>query len=188
MSVRYPAPADAVNSLSQRSLSDRSAPAQPGVECWVLGSVSCQPHCQSFSVLPAVFGPVRTGSGRIFRTKPRDCWVLGSSGYGLSGRVGDAELPGERHVTDGAGGDGGRLGGRGGRDTFTLTLSNPSGATLGDDEATIADDDEATAALTAAFHGMPAEHDGSQLFSFEIWFSEESEELRLTAFEAGRSR
>ncbi len=72
-------------------------------------------------------------------------------------------------------------------ETFTLTLSNPAGATLEDAEATgtIADDDEALAALTTAFHGMPAEHDGGRLFSFEIRFSEEFEGLRLTALEAG---
>ena len=72
-------------------------------------------------------------------------------------------------------------------ETFTLTLSNPAGATLDDAEATgtIEDDDGALAALTAAFHGMPAEHDGGRLFSFEIRFSEEFEGLRLTALEAG---
>ena len=72
-------------------------------------------------------------------------------------------------------------------ETFTLALSNPSGATLGDDEATgtIEDDDEAVDALTAAFHGMPAEHDGSRLFSFEIGFSEEFEGLKLTALKDG---
>ena len=39
--------------------------------------------------------------------------------------------------------------------------------------------------LTAAFHGMPAEHDGRKLFAFEIRFSEEFEGLKLTAFKAG---
>ena len=72
-------------------------------------------------------------------------------------------------------------------ETFTLTLSNPAGATLDDAQATgtIEDDDEALAALTAAFHGMPTEHNGGRLFSFEIRFSEEFEGLRLTALEAG---
>ena len=72
-------------------------------------------------------------------------------------------------------------------ETFALTLSNPAGATLGDAEATgaIEDDDEALAALKAEFHGMPAEHNGRRLFSFEIRFSEEFEGLRLTALGAG---
>ena len=42
--------------------------------------------------------------------------------------------------------------------------------------------------LTASFHGMPAEHDGKKLFSFEIRFSEEFQGLRLTTFKAGGLR
>ncbi len=40
-------------------------------------------------------------------------------------------------------------------------------------------------ALTAAFVGMPAEHNGKKLFGFEIRFSEEFRGLRLTALKAG---
>ena len=71
-------------------------------------------------------------------------------------------------------------------ETFTLTLSDPSGAALDDAEAvgTIEDDDE-LAPLTAAFEGLPAEHNGKRLFGFEIVFSEEFDGLRLTAFAAG---
>ena len=69
-------------------------------------------------------------------------------------------------------------------ETFTLTLSNASGATIVTAAAT------GTVAnvlppLTASFHGLPTEHDGSRLFAFEIRFSEEFEGLRLTAFKAG---
>ena len=60
---------------------------------------------------------------------------------------------------------------------LTLTLSNAAGATIEDATAsgTIEDDDETagTATLTAAFHGMPATHDGSSTFDFEVEFSEE---------------
>ena len=68
-------------------------------------------------------------------------------------------------------------------ETVTLTLSNPSGATVGDGEATgtVAD----VAPLTASFHGLPPEHDGRKLFQFEVRFSEEFRGLRLTAFKAG---
>ena len=39
----------------------------------------------------------------------------------------------------------------------------------------------APSALTASFHGLPDEHNGKKLFSFEIRFSEEFSGLRLTA-------
>ena len=70
-----------------------------------------------------------------------------------------------------------------GDETFTLTLSNASGATLGSAAATgtVAD----VAPLTATFHGLPAEHDGKKLFGFEVRFSEEFQGLRLGAFKAG---
>ncbi len=70
-----------------------------------------------------------------------------------------------------------------GDETLTLTLSNAAGATLGTAAATgtVAD----VAPLTAAFHGLPAEHDGKKLFGFEIRFSEEFQGLRLGAFKAG---
>ena len=44
------------------------------------------------------------------------------------------------------------------------------------------------APLTASFHGLPAEHDGRKLFSFDIRFSEEFQGLRLTALKAGALR
>ena len=39
----------------------------------------------------------------------------------------------------------------------------------------------APSALTASFHGLPNQHDGKKLFSFEIRFSEEFDGMRLTA-------
>ena len=45
-------------------------------------------------------------------------------------------------------------------------------------------DAETAAVLTASFEGVPATHDGSRLFGFEIVFSEEFSGLKLTAFEA----
>ena len=61
-------------------------------------------------------------------------------------------------------------------ETFTLSLSNAQGAAIGDGEATGTVADVAPggpAALTASFHGVPAEHDGERLFSFELRFSED---------------
>ena len=68
-----------------------------------------------------------------------------------------------------------------GEETFTLALSNAQGATVADGEATgtVADVALATVApetgapLTAEFIGMPAEHDGRKLFTFELRFSED---------------
>ena len=63
-----------------------------------------------------------------------------------------------------------------GEETFTLALSNASGATIADGEATGTVTDVAPGtgpALTAAFIDIPAEHDGTRLFSFELRFSED---------------
>ena len=73
-------------------------------------------------------------------------------------------------------------------ETFTLTLSSPANATLGDATATgtINDNDDDNAApLTASFSGMPASHTGAE-FTFGLAFSENVElsyvTLRDTAF------
>ena len=60
-------------------------------------------------------------------------------------------------------------------ETFTLTLSHATGALLGDAEATgtILNTEAAIPALTAAFREVPATHDGSTAFSFELAFTEE---------------
>ena len=58
-------------------------------------------------------------------------------------------------------------------ETFTLTLSNPTHATLGDSTATgtINDDDEASP-LTATFEDAATSHDGSSEFTVRVRFSE----------------
>ena len=72
-------------------------------------------------------------------------------------------------------------------ETFTLTLSSPANATLGDATATgtIVDNDDALPPLTASFSDMPASHTGEE-FTFGLAFSEEVEVgyvmLRDTAF------
>ncbi len=61
-------------------------------------------------------------------------------------------------------------------ETLTLTLSNASGATLADAEATgMIYNTEVTEPnpLTARFSGAPAEHDGESAFTFQVQFSEE---------------
>ena len=63
-------------------------------------------------------------------------------------------------------------------ETFALTLSNPSGATLSTASATGTIED-GPAALTASFEGLPEAHDGAKRFAFEIRFSEEFRGLRL---------
>ena len=61
-------------------------------------------------------------------------------------------------------------------ETFTLMLSNASGATIADAEATGTirnTETTTTAELTAAFRDMPAEHDGESAFTFRVAFSED---------------
>ena len=58
-------------------------------------------------------------------------------------------------------------------ETFTLTLSNPDGAKLGDGEATgTIHNSEPQEALTALFEDVPAAHDGAA-FRFRVAFSED---------------
>ena len=63
----------------------------------------------------------------------------------------------------------------GGGETFALTLSNASGADLGDAEATgtIRDTDTTATPLTASFKNLPANHDGSSEVTFQVEFSED---------------
>ncbi len=56
-------------------------------------------------------------------------------------------------------------------ETFTVTLSNASGADLGTKTATGTIRNRPVAPLTARFGNMPAEHDGSE-FTFDLHFSE----------------
>ena len=58
-----------------------------------------------------------------------------------------------------------------GDETFTVTLSNASGADLGTKTASGTIENRYVAPLTASFEGMPSEHDGSR-FTFELHFSE----------------
>ena len=57
-------------------------------------------------------------------------------------------------------------------ETFALTLSNASGATIETAAATGTVTDVAPP-LRASLHGLPAEHDGRRLFAFDIQFSQE---------------
>ena len=59
-----------------------------------------------------------------------------------------------------------------GSETLMLTLSSPSGATIGDNEATGTVTDPAPAGLNAEFTSVPPEHDGSNGFDLELHFSE----------------
>ena len=61
-------------------------------------------------------------------------------------------------------------------ETFSLRLSSPANATLGDATATgtiIDDEAPSPEPLTAQFIGMPKRHDGAAAFTFELRFSEE---------------
>ena len=59
-------------------------------------------------------------------------------------------------------------------ETFTVTLSNASGADLGTSTGTGTIRNRRVEPLTASFSGMPSEHDGSS-FTFELHFSENPE-------------
>ena len=58
-------------------------------------------------------------------------------------------------------------------ETLTLTLSNPSGARLGDGEATGTVSEPGAAPLTGSFSGAPPEHDGTNAFLLTLAFSAE---------------
>ena len=75
-----------------------------------------------------------------------------------------------------------------GRETVTLTLSNPVGATIDDGEATGAIlNSGAPPELTASFQDLPEEHDGEGAFTFRIAFSEDIEiSLKTSRGESSR--
>ena len=86
----------------------------------------------------------------------------------LTFQAGDTTKTVSVPITDDAVDDGG--------ETVTLTLSNASGADLGDAVATgTIRNTEATETdpLTASFESVPAEHDGETAFSFRVEFSED---------------
>ena len=85
----------------------------------------------------------------------------------LTFQAGETEKTISVPVTDDTEEDGG--------ETFALTLSNASGADLGDAEATgtIRDNDTTATPLTASFENLPATHDGSSEFTFQVEFSED---------------
>ena len=62
-------------------------------------------------------------------------------------------------------------------ETLTLTLSNPTGARLGDGEATGTVSDPGPGPLTGSFSGAPPEHDGTNAFVLNLAFSEEPDGL-----------
>ena len=65
-----------------------------------------------------------------------------------------------------------------GAETLTLALSDATGASIGDGEATGTIGASAgPAALTASFLGVPPEHDGQDPFTVELRFSEEPQRL-----------
>ena len=76
-------------------------------------------------------------------------------------------------------------------ETFTVTLANPSGGTLGTSSATGTIENRYVPPLTARFENMPAEHDGTE-FRFELHFSENVktgyERVRDRAFTVDHAR
>ena len=65
-----------------------------------------------------------------------------------------------------------------GAETLTLALSDATGASIGDGEATgMIGASAGPAALTASFLGVPPEHDGQNPFTVELRFSEEPQGL-----------
>ncbi len=63
-------------------------------------------------------------------------------------------------------------------ETFTLTLSDPTNAALGDATATGTINDNDTSPLTASFSGMPLAHRG-EAFTFTLNFSEDVDRLGI---------
>ncbi|WP_420636162.1 Calx-beta domain-containing protein [Candidatus Palauibacter sp.] len=83
----------------------------------------------------------------------------------LTFALGDTEKTVSVPITDDAVEDDG--------ETFTLVLSNASGATIADAKATgTIRNSETAPPLTAEFRDMPASHDGETAFTFRVAFSE----------------
>ena len=85
----------------------------------------------------------------------------------LTFQAGETEKTISVPITDDTEDDGG--------ETFTLTLSNASGAEIEDATATgtFRDTDTTATPLTASFKNLPATHDGSSEVTFQVEFSED---------------
>ena len=152
-----------------------AGPRAPGPVLSVADAEAAEGGTLAFRVTlaPAASGPVTVAYATADGPSANGA-VAGEDYTAASGTL--AFKPGETEKTVAVAVAGDVLGE--GAETLTLALSDATGASIGDGEATGTIGASARpAALTASFLGVPPEHDGQAPFTVELRFSEEPQRL-----------
>ena len=152
-----------------------AGPRAPGPVLSVADAEAAEGGTLAFRVTlaPAASGPVTVAYATADGPSANGA-VAGEDYTAASGTL--AFKPGETEKTVAVAVAGDVLGE--GAETLTLALSDATGASIGDGEATGTIGASAgPAALTASFLGVPPEHDGQDPFTVELRFSEEPQRL-----------
>ena len=152
-----------------------TGPRAPGPVLSVADAEAAEGGTLAFRVTlaPAASGPVTVAYATADGPSANGA-VAGEDYTAASGTL--AFKPGETEKTVAVAVAGDVLGE--GAETLTLALSDATGASIGDGEATGTIGASAgPAALTASFLGVPPEHDGQNPFTVELRFSEEPQGL-----------
>ena len=152
-----------------------AGPRAPGPVLSVADAEAAEGGTLAFRVTlaPAASGPVTVAYATADGPSANGA-VAGEDYTAASGTL--AFKPGETEKTVAVAVAGDVLGE--GAETLTLALSDATGASIGDGEATGTIGASAgPAALTASFLGVPPEHDGQAPFTVELRFSEEPQRL-----------
>ena len=161
--------------LTHNGAGRTAGPRAPGPVLSVADAEAAEGGTLAFRVTlaPAASGPVTVAYATADGPSANGA-VAGEDYTAASGTL--AFKPGETEKTVAVAVAGDVLGE--GAETLTLALSDATGASIGDGEATGTIGASAgPAALTASFLGVPPEHDGQAPFTVELRFSEEPQRL-----------